>query len=294
MSITISTSAGDVTADELFDGYSKGIAGGPRVEKKYLVPWDVSDAFANAIMGIENAVGNVAGTIYRTFGHQCPESPNLTALSVGPIEGCGVPIVDDGRPKWEWAVVPVVYGVAVASFGTGGAGDPDPYNLFTPDGQAYPFCSFKITAASETLAARGGSLMYAEGPLVMKPVQDSLVSVRLRTATIVCDVHRVPWLPTDAMLDLVNLVNDATFFGRPAGTIMYENGDSSREPSSEGVMATDIRLVFQYREKGWNSAPLPNDVTSFYRVSHDGTLTGRPPHALADLRPLLFGVTLAP
>ena len=97
MSITVAV----IEAEELLDGFDKGIDRGPVVRKRYMVPWADSDDFANAIMGITQAVGGTPGSIMRTYGHQCPESPNLTALAVGPIEGAGPPTIDWSSAKWR-------------------------------------------------------------------------------------------------------------------------------------------------------------------------------------------------
>lgn len=291
MSITLA----GIAAEELYDGYSKGIPGGPpRVDKKYMVPWADGNAFANALMGISNtSVAGVAGTIFRTFGHQCPESPNLTVLSVGPIEGAGVPTVDDGRPAWEFAIVPVVYGVSPIAFGSGGGGDPDPYNLFTPDGQAYEFCSFDIDYSSEAITIPKTAMKRAEGPSgVINTTIDMLWTVRVATAVVACTVHRVPWLPTDALLGLQQRINDATFMGRGAGTMLFDGAKTRIAYSSDGVRTVDIVEVFKYREKGWNKVPRPDDVTQWDLVTHNGDPAGRTLYEAADLRPLIFGVTL--
>lgn len=285
MSITVA----GIVADELFEDYSKGIPGAPRVEKKYLVPWAQSDAFANAIMGLSGSVA-VGGPIFRTYAHACPESPNLFALGIGQIEGCGMPTVADGRPAWEWAIVPVTYG-PVALGGIINA--PDPNNFNTPDGQAYEFCTFEVDYSTESITIPKTSMKRAEGGVLWQNrTIDVPWTVRIPTATIVCTVHKVPWLPTDAILGLQGRVNDRTFFGRPAGTILFDGARTRRSYSSDGTITQDIAEVYKYNEKGWNRVVRPDNMTIWDLVTHNGDPTGNTMYASDDLRPLIFGVTL--
>ncbi len=293
MAITITTPTGDITAKELIDGFSKGISpGGPVVEKKYLVPWDQSDAFANAISGLTYGVGGVAGTIIRQAPHQCPESTNLYCLSVGPIEGWGAPTIDGGRPRYEQAIVPVHYGVPTFQLG-GSLNTIDPYNQMNFSDDVYPYASQSIDYDSESYTTKHEWKYAAGGSGVAgTPITDGNLTIDVPVATMAITLHRVPFMPKKDVFGLLKCVNSTGFLDEPAGTVLFHSLRTNLVLNSDGTSTLDLDLVFRWRRPGWNVIPHPTDGSTWIPFTHDGTSGGRKAYALRDLRAVLYGLSL--
>ena len=281
-----------VPAVELLDGFAKGIGpGGPWVRKKYLLAWADSDAAANAIMGLSRVVGGIAGTIYRRGPQPCPESPNLLALSVDvqpsgqpqiPAAGSGVA---PGRVNYDFATVAVEYGVWPYNF-PDEAAQADPYNYMTPDQQAYPFCTFDVDYATEHVTVPNSQLLFVSDDAAV----GSEVNIRVGCQTISATMNQVPYLPVQKLASLAGCVNNATFMGFPAETVLFDDAKTRRTLSTDGGLTQEVTMIFRYRAKNWNF--VARNAYTWERATADGTSTGTGLYTKSDLRPLFFGLSL--
>jgi hypothetical protein len=294
MSITVTTVDGDVTLKEITDSYEEGIGGGgPWIrEEYYCEDWDARYAVANAIMGVTTATV-ISDTISRSAPLQCPQSPNLWALDVGPIRGFGGFEINDGRPSYPaGAIIPVSFGRSPIPF-EGADNTADPNNLHTPDGQAYPFCRFDLDTGTETYTIQGTEYMWyhaSDASFRKKCGVDLLASVGV--STIVCTIMQVPFLPFARLITMKRQVNNATFLGHAAGYVLYENSRSSRTINSDGTYTQDLTLIFKVREFPWGTYLHPTPGVGFVKITTDGTSSGAGVHTAGDLTTLLYGVTL--
>jgi hypothetical protein len=282
MAITISTVDGAVELIEGAVDYEKSLPrDGPLIQRKFLCPWAHSNAAANAIMGISSYTG---ATIFRQLPLQCPESPNLYAAAVGVIEGYGAFALNDTTPTWEYAVLPVTF--APLPY------DPGADTQHSPDGQAYPFCSFSVKGTSQFYEMPDTSFLWAaDAPagLAGKPI-GSKMGVHLPQLALQVKLHAVPFFPWLQFADLLGKVNDATFMGMDPELMLFEDYDTQMELQSDGTKTQEVTLNFSYRPKAWNTAPDPTDGATWHPIEGPG---GEKPYELANLKPLILGVTLA-
>lgn len=299
MAITLATSVGTVTLKEMFDDYEKGLGGqGPWIRKSYFLDdYGQADATANALMGINFAVGGISGTINRSAPHRCPESDNLWALDVGPIRGFGAATIDGGSPTYPGgAIIPVTYGVSPVPFtgAEGGVNTVDPYNYMTPDGQSYPFCRFDLDTGTETLSIPGTTYKWIDDATPANRLScGQELSTSIGVSTIVCTIMSVPFIPFQRLILMKRRVNNATFFGFGAGYVLYENSRSTRTINSDGTWTQDLVLTFKVREYAWGTFLHPTPGKDFVGISHDGTSgSTHQPFTRDTLPQLLYGVTL--
>jgi hypothetical protein len=276
-------------AVELFDGYRPAIGDrGGMLAKRYLCDWDDAVPLANAMMGL-NSAAIVGGSINRALPHACPEFSNLYCQAVE-IEPAETPLATGGRPAWTAAIITANYGPFAFSNGAGGDGSGDPNNMMSPDGQAYPFVDISITHGTQQISIPNTSYKALGST---KPFGQPL-TIRLGTMTVHVQVHSVPYLPFAAISGLLGQINNATFMGMPAESVLFDGATTNKKIDSVGNISMDIGLTFMYRSVSWNKAPDPSPTagSDFILITTDGTSSGRTLYTKADLRPLIFGVTL--
>jgi hypothetical protein len=170
----------------------------------------------------------------------------------------------------------------------------DPFNQNTPDGQSYPFCSFRFSGGTEILVVPGKSYIFTGGPGAgTRKVEDSKFGIRIGVATIQATLHFVPFLPFQKLVTLRGKVNNATFLGCFAEQILFDEINSDETINTDGTRTQSLDYTFRYREPGWNVSMDYKDNNTFHGISSDGTSGGKVPYTPVDLRPLFFGCSLS-
>ena len=283
MSVTISTSIGNVTLKENYEGYSFGVGlDGPYIMKQYTAPsWDAAFPCINALQGSVSVSGGAGGLIARKIGHQCPESPNLYCLEAHGVGLAERDLQDSGRPTFGLPIINARYGLPPYNQQT--SDDPGGVNSFPNDatpGTPYVWQEENIDFDVETIRLPGSAYTFDGIPSL--PV-DYPVTREIRCATLVIVRKFVPYLPFTLMTSLQTKVNSTTFLGQPAGQILFRKMRTRTQRLSDGTKSQEIEMHFKWREHDHNQIPRPDDGLFDY-VS---TASGKRRYETADLRPLL-------
>lgn len=273
-----------IVAKVVVDGFRKGEDhSGPWRTVRYQVDWDSSDDFIDALIGI-GSYNSLAGAASYPIPHAYPHNSNLLCVSAE-ANLIGTPKPDAKLMSGTYAHVDATYRSTVQG------GEPFDYAGTLPDhaigGEAFANTAFHtrgrteaVPLPSKALKSKGdgtatANLQIARTRNLHMPVQD-LVVVR----------YRVPYLPDTVLAGYGLCVNNATFLGRPTGTVLFQNYDTTPEPSPDGTLSQTITLNFSYRPYDWNSEPVTQgDGSIKWDRVWDGSNYDYP---YVDLRPLLL------
>lgn len=282
MSITISTTIGNVTLKEQFDGYEAGIdLDGPYINKQYLAPtWDSVFPVINALRGTVAVSGGIGGVVTRSQPHLCPESPNLYCLDARCTPLGENDTKDSGRPSFRLPIISCSYRVPKYEIQT--TDDPGGLNSFPNEsspGSPYVYAMQSIDFSSEVVPVPNSAFKFTA------PTLRTNVSV-VRTvgvAKMVFVRKYVPYLPFVNITSYLNRVNLDTFFGQAEGTIRFDALRTRREYMSDGTRANEIELHFTWREYDHNKFMRDDDGTfDFLYTDASETM-----YKYKDLKPLL-------
>ena len=101
---------------------------------------------------------------------------------------------------------------------------------------------------------------------------------------------QIPWqnVPRTTIKDAALKVNDATFDGREAETLLFVGAKDIEQPyeGADGSLYCDVKYVFRWKPNGWNKA-LKSDLT-LRRLKRYNVPGDLPPYSSTDLFPDLF------
>lgn len=286
MSITISTTLGDVALKENFDGFEAGIDfDGPYIVKQYLAPtWASVFPVINALRGTVSGSGGASGTVVRSTPHACPESTNLYCMSAVCQPLGEVDVKDAGRPTFRLPIITCRYGVPKYEIAT--SDDPGGANSFanesTPN-QPYTYAMMSIDFDTEMIPVPGSCYQFTSPTL--KTNVNVVKSVGV--ANMVFVRKYVPYLPFVGITTYQNKVNQGTFLGQGEGQIKFLGMKTRREYMSDGTRANEIELRFLWRQYDHNKF-VRDDTGEFdflYSVS-----SSEPMYGYIDMKPLLKDV----
>jgi hypothetical protein len=272
------------TAVHTINGFSKGVdQSGPFYKVIYLINnWSIADDFCNAIMGFGSSTGPISGiTVTKGVPHAHPLSPNLYARSAVVVEGLGNPVLNaDGYPDYDGgALVEVEYRSPPYDF----AGGQNLNNQIDPN-TPLSWCTQEIDFSTTAYTSPNWTYHYASGPHSGSYINvHATFEIPLTIMTLT--FHKLPYMPMTAVRALRGKVNDATFLGAPAGTVLFKGAKINREPNPDGTIVQTVVLTFEERSSAhpWNSLPSADDPT-FYPVEGPG---GVKPYLTGDLSQLL-------
>jgi hypothetical protein len=276
----MSTLAG-INYIHLFDGFSKGIdATSPWVRVVYMIDsYDDSDEFCNALMGFGTSTGPLSGiTVTRGVPHAYALSTNLFCASATVIDGLGKPILNaDGYPQWEGgALIQAEYRPAPMNFS---GADNTNHNI----DQSTPltWCTQELDHSSQSFTLPNSKLKFT----ATNDPTDVYVKFEIPIIIMTLTFHKMPYLPMGVVANLSGRVNNATFLGAPAETVLFKGAKTTREWNTDGTVVQKVMLTFERRHADfpWNSLPSGDDVT--FRPVTDKN--GVKMYKTADLSPLV-------
>jgi hypothetical protein len=283
MSVTISTTSGDVVLKESHDGYEAGIdLDGPYIVKQYLAPsWGVVFPVINALRGTVSVSGGVGGVVSRSAPHACPESSNLYCLSAVCNPEAPIDARDSGRPAFRLPIITCKYGIP--KYDVTPTDDPGAVNGFTNDvnpSQPFTYALMTIDFATEVVPIPGSTYQFTS------PTLKTNVNVvkTVATANMVFVRKFVPYLPFVGITNYLNKVNQDKFLGQPEGQIKFTAFRTKREYLSDGTRANEIELHFLWRQYDHNK--FVRDDTGAFDFLYSAS-SSAPMYEYVDMKPLL-------
>jgi hypothetical protein len=246
---------GGIDAEVYVDGYHKGndITGrGPWRQVVYRLPWDDSDAFMDALLGIGGTTGGPGGPTRYPSPHRYPGNTNIICLSVeaspvGPARADATRMVSfDG-----YAFVTALYGN-----GTWEA-LPDPRIAF--GGEPVPFSRDTIRGFVEDYPLPSGGLTNEDGV-----AQAGRFRLRVPHQELIRQLYYIPQLEGYAYIleSLVGRVNSTIFWGRAIGTVLFQDYDMDAERDTAGNVVETMTLRFVWRYHDWNKEPVLDNLNA--------------------------------
>lgn len=247
-------------------------AEGPIATVKFKCLWTDHYQLVQGLLGLWN--GTPPRNIIYTLPYAYPPSPNLLCTSVSSIVGLGkpTPILTNflnqtvGLP-WiapKRAIVTAVF-------------TRPPYMPAAEGG----FFKLSFGGGGDFLVVPDKTYFFGDGTPTGLPF-----GIFVPQAEITVTRYKMPFLPDQTVMPLLNCVNNAPFqIGwnvYPAQTLLFLIGNSEAEADVLGNITYTCEYKFMYNPLGWNNALYPDRTTGFAPVA-DGN--GNPPHPGAN-----FGV----
>jgi hypothetical protein len=259
-----------ISYTHLFDGFSKGIDDrSPWFRVVYLIDsYDDTNNFVNALMGFGTSTGPLSGiTVTRNAPHACPLSTNLYATSATVLEGLGSPVLNsDGFPQWDGgALVQVEY-------------RPPPYNFSGAENQNHnidtstplTWCTQELDFSTQTFTLTNSKMKFVD---TNDPV-DVYVKFEIPITILTLTFVKLPYLPMAAVRACRGRVNNATFLGSPAETVLFKGAKTHREFNTDGSVVQQVVLTFEERDAAhpFNSLPSADSPTFRAVISATGSI----------------------
>jgi hypothetical protein len=266
--------------------FSKGIdQRSPYMHVQYFIQnYSDVDDFINALMGAGSISGPTSSNnIIRNSPHQHPLSTNLFCVSASLAQGLGNPVLGaNGYPDYDGgALIQAEY-------------RPLPWDAITPDrnnsidpSTSIVFCTQSIDFTTESFTIADHTFKYSAGVAVGTntgvPAKFSIPVTEL-----VLTYHQVPYMPMTIVRNLRGKVNNATFLGATAGTVLFRGAKTERTWNTDGTVTQNVQMMFSERSSlhPWNSLPSKTSLT-WQSVTEDGTSGGTKMYETADLSPLV-------
>jgi hypothetical protein len=230
-----------------------------------------TDAFCDALAGTLTWIG-LGGPITYPDPHRYPGNTNLVAMNIGCVR-VGAVLDESKLIRGMGDKVNVAYGVPVWDV----AGDRDD--------QAFGNQAEKYAADS----TRGYTAEYSAPAGIFQDEDSNLYErsrpVKVPEIAMIRHKAYVPYMVDEILKDLVGKVNDAPFWGKERGTLLFEDWDDS--PSIVDARGNRVRLVslsLRWRPYDWNAVIAP-DPPYRWVILDDGS--GGYANEYADLTPLI-------
>jgi hypothetical protein len=266
----------------LIDGFSKGIDDrSPWIRVVYKInSYDDTNKFANALLGFGTSTGPITGpTVTKGVPHACPLSTNLYANSATVIEGLGSPILNaDGFPNWDGgALIQVEYRPPPCNF----SGADNPNHNFDPS-TPITWATQELDFSTQTFTLPNSKMKFVD---TNDPV-DVYVKFEIPITIMTLNFAKVPYMPMTAVRNCRGRVNDATFLGSPAETVLMKGAKTTREFNTDGSVVQRVVITFEERDAAhpWNSLPSASSPTFRAVISQTGSVKM---YRTADLSQLL-------
>lgn len=265
------------------DSFNKGVdSRGPYINVQYYInSYSDVDRFINALVGAGTLTGPITGgTTIRNSPHQHPLSTNLFCTCASLVAGLGAPTTSsNGYPDFAGgALVAAEYRpLAWDAISANANNSIDPSTSILYCTQSLDFTTETFTIADNTFKFVSSSAITGVPAKYSIPVTE-----------LVLTFHQLPYMPMATVRSLRGKVNNATFLGATAGTVLFRGAKSEREFNQDGTVVQKLQLMFSERSTlhPWNS--LPSRTTLVWgAVTEDGTGGGTKMYETADLSPLV-------
>lgn len=267
---------GGIDAEVFCDGYEKGNSlrgDGPWRRVAYLVDWDASDLFIDALLGIPSSQGGPGGVVLWPIPHSYPGNPALVAHDAHGTPCGGVGPDPTKVVRAAKCRVDVTY--RVPAFDVTGGANPNAFG-----GRAQPWSRDRIRGARVGYRVPGGSLTYKDsGDPYLGDSEVYLLHLNC-TRTL----FMVPYYALEIIRSLSGKVNDAPIFDCDTGTLKLSEFDADREVAPDGDYIQQYDLNYEWREVDWNKE-LRDDELAWEVVWDEANGLYRYPYA--DFSPLL-------
>ncbi len=275
----------------LADGYEKGwsFGNGPWRKVTYVVPWEDSDGFIDAITGANVIPVILPGAPWiPPILHSYPGNANLVVTDVRCLP-LGASQPDDVKLfASDNAIIEATY--TTPPFNMGG-------ETFQPEmafgSQPEPWSRDTIRSFVESVPVPAGALQRnggSGGPSGGTPPSGDEFEGRFEIQVPHLELRRtmfhVPYLMIPELVDLVGKLNDDWFWGFAPGTLRFEPFDTDIEKDSAGNSRATLTKVLTWREHDWNKRPKA-DGPGWEYIGYPGT--SEAPYKYADFRPA-FGL----
>lgn len=266
-----------IDAEVMADGYRKGstFGGGPWREIRYLVNWDQSDAFIDALIGLVQPT--IPGQpISRTPPHQYPGNTILYCLTAD-VDPAGTARPDAARLfAADKAIVRARYEIPRTDIGGGN------WSSNTVTGTSYPWSTQTVNGRTRIIQVPAEALKDKTTGGAAPEAKPFPLRVNLEE--IVVTYEMVPYIYLPSLRNLAKHVNIAAFMGWGIGQVLFDEYRFSRQIMSDGSIGQKLELIFLAQSILWNSLPKEDDLD---HAEVEGKASNTPPYPLADLTPLL-------
>ena len=251
----------------------------------YILNWQQSDTFINALLGYSTTSGLGSGGVVKRSPHQYPLSPGLLcrrARCIAP--GCakigpsGLPDFAGGAliqaeyrtPQWQSSINNVQEQI-----------DPN---------TAVPFCTQELDHTTETYTLPSVKLFY-DGTTTST---DQPFRIRVPVTNMSLTFHLSPnlYVATGTIRAIRGCVNSTTFMGADPGTVLFRGCHTVRNYDSAGNIVQEIQLTFSERSPNqlWNALPdKANPTTLPWLLVRGGSGSGPLAYPKADFNQYIFG-----
>ncbi len=209
----------------------------------YLGPWPLRWEFVREMLGTTQDVGvPPEHVIQRTVPQVYPDNPSLYASHFK--------IFPRGRSYESGSTIAYDKCVVQIRFT-----NPD-FDYESPDGSldSLIYASEDLDFAADFQNLPASAFRF---PSDNAPVGTSLGRL-IGTTEYRIVRHQVPYLPESMIESAVGHVNETTFRGRPAGTLLFLGAKASRELTSDGAKSWRIDYRFARRSVPWNMVMRPD------------------------------------
>lgn len=252
----------------------------------YILNWQQSDIFINALLGYSTTSGLGSGGVVKRSPHQYPLSPGLLcrrARCIAPgqpkIGPSGLPDFSGGAliqaeyrsPQWQSSINNVQEQI-----------DPN---------TAIPFCTQELDHTTETYTLPGTKMFYD----TTTRSTDQPFRIRVPVTNMSLTFHLSPnlYVATGTIRAVRGCVNSTTFMGASAGTVLFRGCRTVRNYDSVGNVVQEIQLTFSERDPNqlWNALPDKDNPTllPWPLVRGGNGTTGALAYPIADFNQYIFG-----
>src|SRR5947207_3314373 len=111
------------------------------------------------------------------------------------------------------------------------------------------------------------------------------ITIPYARAEIAITLHRFPWLPAQAILNLAGSLNSAVYLGCAVGKLRFNGGKTHMTASTDGSYTQDVTLSFSFRKIArWDYRFHPNGTSGWVALQDKGSNNL---FTLADFSPLI-------
>jgi hypothetical protein len=229
---------------------------GPEATVRFKCHWDDRYALVNGLLGLWT--GTPPNNIVYTGPFNYPPSPNLLCTAVSSIQPLGKPYYSFlnyiGLPTTGWLARK--YAIVTAHF------TRPPWVSLETGG----YFSINFAPAGEFLLLPDTTYQFADGT-----PDNTNVGILVAEAQITVRRFRMPFIPDQYVIQLLNTLNNAPFqIGNnvyPMGTLLFMTGPSQTESDPLGNITYQFDYVFMYRAVNWNFDFYPDRTTGWALVT---------------------------
>lgn len=248
--------------------------------KSYGVKWGDRMQFVRDVMGYSSMSGGITGSWNRKYPLAYPDDPRLYARSVEiKPHGAWYPTTP---LTYDHAIVTVTFRAPTWSFST--ADDPLFLNSFSQDATenaALINCTQSLDWGVEWLPLpNSAATLKTSGKPLTSPQAKRVTVVRM-----VLTWTDLPYMPLSGILAYADVLNDATFLGRPRGTVMLEGPKTNRKRMADGTIVQDLTISLKTRAEDWNKVVIPDGTYDYVIFNADPS---KMLFNYVSMRPLLF------